>query len=125
MHQNMIFSETKLNQMKITKQNKTGVILAAGLGSRMNKQEAVDIVKPLTEIDSLGLLLRTIHSLEKASCIEVVIVLGWKADEIQNNIEENYKGDSKLQFVYWIHQSQKMKSFQPLKRFLKQIEDLN
>ena len=86
--------------MKTTKLNKTGVVLAAGLGSRMSKQEADDIIKPLTEIDSLGLLLRTIYSLEKASCIEIVIVLGWKADEIQNNIRKKYKGNSNLQFIY-------------------------
>ena len=53
--------------------NRSGIILAAGLGSRIREDpNDTQHIKPLTSVDGLILLLRTIHSLEKAECKEIV-----------------------------------------------------
>ena len=80
--------------------NRTGIILAAGLGSRIQDDlNDSKLIKPLTSVDGLILLLRTIHSLEKASCRKIAIVLGYRADKIKEYIIAHYSGKSKIQFV--------------------------
>ncbi len=72
-----------------------GIILAAGIGARLKKSG----IKPLIPVDNIGLLLRTIHSHEIAGCETIVIVLGWLAKEIKNDIVSKYSGRVHLQFV--------------------------
>lgn len=80
--------------------NRTGVILAAGLGSRIQEDlNDSQLIKPLTSVDGLILLLRTLHSLEKAGCRKIVIVLGYRAEKIKVYIKEHYPGRSKIQFA--------------------------
>ena len=76
-----------------------GIILAAGLGSRFNDSGQAEVMKPLAEVDDLSLLVRTIHSLEVADCRDVVIVLGYKAREIQRQIQARCPGTVNLEFA--------------------------
>ena len=79
--------------------NRTGIILAAGLGSRIREDLNDSQIKPLTSVDGLILLLRTIHSLEKADCREMVIVLGYRAEEIKEYVLTHYSGNSNIRFA--------------------------
>ncbi len=79
---------------------KTGVILAAGFGSRLaGTQEATDL-KPLTPINGTPLIYRTINSLEKAGCNRVVIVLGYGYEEVKSEIEDYYEGSTPVEFAH-------------------------
>jgi choline kinase len=76
-----------------------GIILAAGLGSRLVGERDHVNCKPLMLVDNIELLIRTIKSLEFAFCDEVIIVLGHQAERIENYISSEYDGDVLLQFV--------------------------
>lgn len=76
-----------------------GLILAAGFGSRLAGTVSSTTLKPLTPVAGVPLIFRTICSLEVAGCSKVVIVLGYKADEIRNQISEAYTGNLPLVFV--------------------------
>jgi choline kinase len=76
-----------------------GIILAAGIGSRINVQNNLSIAKPLVSVDSLALLLRTIQSLELAGCLKIVIVLGHQADCVEEFVLSNYTGSVVFNFV--------------------------
>jgi choline kinase len=76
-------------------EKKTGVVLAAGTGSRLSPDEA----KPLVAVDRIGLMLRTLASLEMAGCRRAVMVLGWQAEIIQAHIESTYTGTLDLNFA--------------------------
>ncbi len=78
---------------------KEGIILAAGIGSRLNTGANLSIAKPLASVDSLALLLRTIHSLELAECTNVLIVLGYQADSIKKFVTANHSGSAVIKFV--------------------------
>ena len=78
---------------------KKGIILAAGIGSRLNVLPQKEVIKPLVEVDNLSLLVHTILSLEVAECAQVVIVLGCKATEIQEQVLARYNGPVKLEFA--------------------------
>lgn len=78
---------------------RTGVILAAGFGSRLaNAREGTDL-KPLTSVAGKPLILRTLESLEKAGCDRVVIVLGYCSHTHREAIEELYDGPLTLHFT--------------------------
>jgi choline kinase len=83
-----------LNQMK-----RKGIILAAGLGSRLCDNNSDTDCKPLMLVDNISLLIRTIHSLEIAGCIHVIIVLGHQADTIETFIRSKYTGSVELTCV--------------------------
>lgn len=76
-----------------------GVILAAGVGSRFNSSKSIPSLKPLALLEGKPLLIRSIQSLEKAGCRQIIIVLGWEAEKIQKEILNRYDGPSELQFV--------------------------
>jgi 1L-myo-inositol 1-phosphate cytidylyltransferase len=80
--------------------NRDGIILAAGLGNRLRATDSEMIIKPLVDVDNIALLVRTLISLEIADCNRVVIVLGWKAEEIRRQIIKEYKGPLILDFAY-------------------------
>ncbi len=79
---------------------KTGLILAAGFGSRLEGVSAVTEFKPLTPVAGKPLIFRTISSLEVAGCSKIVIVLGHGHNEIKKAISESYDGDTPLEFVF-------------------------
>lgn len=82
------------------KVDKTGLILAAGYGSRLAGVSPVTSFKPLTPVKGRPLIFRTIKSLETAGCTKIVIVLGYGHDEIKKAILDIYKGETPLNFVF-------------------------
>ena len=86
--------------MPIMNNQTTGLILAAGYGSRLAGVSPVTSFKPLTPVNGKALIFRTIESLEFAGCKEIVIVLGHGYEEIKKTIQDNYKGQTPLIFVF-------------------------
>ncbi len=82
---------------------KPGIVLAAGLGSRLCGFHNENKCKPLANVDDIALLIRTLRSHEVAGCKTVIIVLGWQAEKIKQNIVSQYTGAIDLQFVYNEH----------------------
>lgn len=78
---------------------RTGLILAAGFGSRLAGSTSSTDLKPLTPVNGIPLIFRTIRSLSIAGCDHICIVLGYKSGEIRKEIENNYHGKIPLQFV--------------------------
>ncbi len=64
---------------------RTGVILAAGFGSRLRDADP-DALKPLTPVAGRPLLIGAIEGLRKAGCGRVVVVLGFAAAEIEAGV---------------------------------------
>lgn len=83
----------------LTTIQRKGIILAAGLGSRLCVEKDDGNCKPLMLVDNMALLIRTIKSLEIAACEQVIIVLGHQAEIIENYISSEYDGNVSLQFV--------------------------
>lgn len=77
-----------------------GLILAAGYGSRLDGTSAVGGFKPLVAVAEKPLIFRTIESLEKAGCSEIIIVLGYGHQEIKKAITNSYVGSAQLVFVF-------------------------
>lgn len=77
----------------------TGLILAAGYGSRLAGVSPVTSFKPLTPVKGKALIFRTIENLEYAGCTEIVIVLGHGYKEIKKAIKSRYKGDTPIRFI--------------------------
>ena len=79
---------------------KTGIILAAGLGTRLCESDSGSKAKPLFSVNELTLLLRAIDSHEIACRDRVVIVVGWEAESVENHVRTHYKGSIELIFIY-------------------------
>lgn len=79
--------------------SRTGLILAAGFGSRLAGSLNSTDLKPLTPVSGTPLIFRTIKSLSIAGCDRICIVLGYESDEIKAQIQENYSGDVPLIYV--------------------------
>jgi choline kinase len=60
----------------------TGVILAAGFGSRITAA-GYETIKPLLPVGSVPVLLRALRQLELAGCRRIVVVVGHRRDEIE------------------------------------------
>lgn len=80
--------------------NSTGVILAAGFGSRLAGSDTDTDLKPLTCVNGMPLIYRTIRSLKIAGCSKVVIVLGFGFEEIKKDILDSYTGDLPIEFAH-------------------------
>ncbi|MDX1440114.1 MAG: NTP transferase domain-containing protein, partial [Rubricoccaceae bacterium] len=78
---------------------RTGVVLAAGFGSRLKGVVDSTELKPLTPVAGKPLIQRTLESLEVAGCHRVVIVLGHHAETMQHGIEDVYEGGLELVFA--------------------------
>ena len=78
---------------------RTGVVLAAGFGSRLEGSSDETSLKPLTPVAGVPLIQRTLRSLEVAGCEHIVIVLGHGADEVRAAAESVHDGTAKLVFV--------------------------
>jgi 1L-myo-inositol 1-phosphate cytidylyltransferase len=85
--------------MTTEQHSKTGVILAAGFGSRLEGTSDDTSLKPLTPVAGKPLIYRTIHSLEIAGCEKVVIVVGHGGEEVEAEVRESYTGDTELIFA--------------------------
>lgn len=66
---------------------RTGVVLAAGFGSRLRVDDD-DALKPLTPIAGVPLLFRALRSLEVAGCERTVVVVGFRSDELTGALEQ-------------------------------------
>jgi 1L-myo-inositol 1-phosphate cytidylyltransferase len=75
-----------------------GVILAAGFGSRLRGDDDGRL-KPLTAVAGIPLIFRALRSLELAGCATIVIVLGYRSDELRRAIAEGYDGRAQVDFV--------------------------
>ena len=78
---------------------RTGVVLAAGFGSRLKGVVGSTVLKPLTPVAGKPLILRTLQSLETAGCSRVVIVLGHHATTMQEGIAMAYEGPLEVVFA--------------------------
>ncbi|HUF08163.1 MAG TPA: NTP transferase domain-containing protein [Rhodothermales bacterium] len=79
--------------------SRAGVILAAGLGSRLQGVSDETLLKPLTPVGGRPLILRTIDSLSKAGCSSVVVVVGHGAADVETAVSRAYSGDLPLRFA--------------------------
>ena len=77
---------------------KKAVIIAAGMGSRLNGS-AGNLPKPLVQVAGVGLLKRTILSAKRAGITEFVVVIGYRGAEIRDAVS----GDSQLDVhIDWV-----------------------
>ncbi|MFH2006816.1 MAG: NTP transferase domain-containing protein [bacterium] len=83
-----------------TAPGRTGVVLAAGFGSRLAAAGASSSIKPLIEVGGEPLLNRTLRSLARAGCDRVVIVLGHEAALLQQEIQGFHGGAPELVFAH-------------------------
>jgi choline kinase len=79
---------------------RTGVVLAAGYGSRLTGLARRTDPKPLTPIAGRPLLFRTLDSLQTAGCGRAVVVLGYGADRIREAIGAEYDGALEVTFAH-------------------------
>lgn len=73
-----------------------GVILAAGLGSRL--ADGRPVPKPLREVASVPLIVRVIRALENAGTGEIGIVIGHLGDQLRSGLSD-YEHRAKLSFL--------------------------
>ena len=78
---------------------RTGLVLAAGFGSRLAGAVPETALKPLTPVAGTPLLVRTLRSLERAGCTRAVVVLGHGAEATRAGIAAAYTGPLALAFV--------------------------
>lgn len=67
------------------------VILAAGKGSRIN-EVSKGHPKSLLELGNTTLLGKSLSSLEKSGIKELILITGYKKEEIENYVREKWKG---------------------------------
>lgn len=70
-----------------------GIILAAGLSSRMKA------FKPLLKLKEKTMIEHSIDSMFRAGVNQVIVVLGYNAEEIKTTLRDKYDS-SRLEFVY-------------------------
>lgn len=101
--------------------NRTGVILAAGFGSRLNGTVDETGLKPLTPVAGVPLIFRVMRSLAKAGCTRIIIVLGHGYKEIKQMIQERYDGP--LEVIYAYNEKYELKNGVSALAASKYIED--
>ncbi len=62
-----------------------GVVLAAGFGSRLRGND-VEPIKPLVEVAGQPMIFRALRGLLQAGCEELVVVVGYRGDELRRAI---------------------------------------
>ncbi|MDI6400572.1 NTP transferase domain-containing protein [Balneolaceae bacterium ANBcel3] len=82
---------------------RTGIILAAGFGSRLAGSHNETRLKPLTPVAGKPLLIRTLNSLEMAACHNVIVVVGYGGEEVKKALNEFYSGPLSVDFVFNPH----------------------
>jgi len=76
-----------------------GLILAAGLGSRLEDATGELRLKPLLEVGGKTLIGRVIASMDRVGCKKIVVVTGFAGDMLRAAIEKAYDGRAELRFV--------------------------
>jgi 1L-myo-inositol 1-phosphate cytidylyltransferase len=76
-----------------------GLILAAGLGSRLDAAKGGSRLKPLLELDGQTLIGRVISGMERAGCRRVIVVTGYLAEELESEVKRLHQGPAELSFV--------------------------
>ena len=76
--------------------NLTGVVLAAGFGSRLAGTSDETRLKPLTPVAGVPLIARTLRSLEVAGCSRIVVVVGHGGDEVEAAARSVHDGQAEL-----------------------------
>ncbi|MBN2724815.1 MAG: NTP transferase domain-containing protein [Deltaproteobacteria bacterium] len=66
------------------------IILAAGMGSRL--QKAHERPKPLVDINGTPSIIRLLNQFEKNGITETAITIGYRGDEIIRHVESEYTG---------------------------------
>ena len=65
----------------MTPKTRVAVVLAAGMGERL--MEVSDVPKPLVQLDGKSLLHRNLQCLRRAGVEEIIVVLGYRGEEIR------------------------------------------
>lgn len=78
---------------------RTGLVLAAGFGSRLAGVSDRTRLKPLTPVGGVPLVQRTLDSLALAGCDRVVLVTGYEAEAVEHAVSEAYSGPLTIEFV--------------------------
>jgi 1L-myo-inositol 1-phosphate cytidylyltransferase len=78
---------------------RTAVVLAAGLGSRLQGMSSGPTLKPLTVVAGVPLVSRTVRSLELAGCSRIVMVLGHEAQAMRRAVETTVRATVPIVFV--------------------------
>lgn len=76
-----------------------GLILAAGLGSRLDAAKGASRLKPLLEVRGEPLIVRVISGMERAGVRRVVVVTGYLAEELEEGIRRSYRGAAEVRFA--------------------------
>ena len=79
--------------------SRTGLVLAAGFGSRLAGTDPTTRLKPLTPVGGTPLIVRTLGSLERAGCARAVVVVGHELRAVQDGIATAYDGPLDVSFV--------------------------
>jgi choline kinase/phosphatidylglycerophosphate synthase len=77
---------------------KKAVIIAAGMGSRLNGSGG-NLPKPLVKVAGVGLLKRTILSAKRAGITEFVVVIGYRGAEVRDAISMDSQVDVHIDWV--------------------------
>lgn len=78
---------------------RTGVVLAAGFGTRLAANGSSTVLKPLVPILGQPLIIRAINSLELAGCRRIVVVPGYETDVIRDGVVNGYHGSAEIVFA--------------------------
>lgn len=79
--------------MKSQKTNYAGVIAAAGLSSRMKNY------KPLMQLGGRSIICHAVSHFLDAGLKEIVVVTGFRGDELENHLKENLPAQAPVHFV--------------------------
>lgn len=75
-----------------------GVVLAAGFGSRLRGSDD-EPIKPLVEVAGVPMIFRALRGLVKAGCEELVVVVGYRGDELRRAIASGPDVGANVVFV--------------------------
>lgn len=77
---------------------RTGVILAAGFGSRLREDDDA-IIKPLLPVAGVPVIYRAMRGLELAGCDRIVVVIGFRGEALRTAIERDRPSAVPVAFV--------------------------
>jgi len=77
----------------------TGVVLAAGFGTRLAANGSGTALKPLVPVRGRPLIIRAIDSLERIGCRRIVVVLGYESEAIRQAVIDGYRGEAGIVFA--------------------------
>ncbi len=90
------YTVTLTNGNDLKSEINKALILAAGMGSRLNDEKTP---KPLKKLLGVPLLARTILTLEQAGISDFYVVIGYKGEQIKQGIEKFLKGRVAINWI--------------------------